>query len=99
LASFATYNDRVKGAVELFLRVLGRASQKKPDVIVLVMPLELLALLGDEQGEDPDSGAVMVLSYRESKYKRRGKFNFHDMLKARALGTGGPNPIIATFNS
>jgi hypothetical protein len=30
LASFATYNDRVKGAVELFLRVLGRASQKKP---------------------------------------------------------------------
>ena len=100
LASCTAYNDRVKGAVELFLRVLQGVSQKKPDIIVLVMPLELLALLGDDEGEDAEGGEAMVPSYRESKHKRRRKFNFHDMLKAKALGLGVPIQLLrpSTFD-
>ncbi|PWU21783.1 MAG: hypothetical protein C5B50_01100 [Verrucomicrobia bacterium] len=95
-----TYNDRVKAAVDLFLRILQGVSQKKPDVIVLVMPLELLALLGDEEGIDPESPEAPVLSFRESKTKRRGKFNFHDMLKAKALPLGVPIQLLrpSTFD-
>lgn len=100
LAAIASFNGRVEGAVDLFLRVLQGVSQKKPDVIVLVMPLELLSLLGEPEAADPDSPEASVLSFRESKNKRRGKFNFHDMLKAKALPLGVPIQLLrpSTFD-
>ncbi|HZM01938.1 MAG TPA: hypothetical protein VFC44_02850 [Candidatus Saccharimonadales bacterium] len=100
LATLGNFNDRVKAAVDLFLRVLQGVSQKKPDVIILVMPLELLSLLGETDAADHDSLEASVLSFRESKNKRRGKYNFHDMLKAKALPLGVPIQMLrpSTFD-
>jgi hypothetical protein len=97
--NFSNFNDRVKAAVEFFLRALQGVAQKKPDVIIFVMPLELLSLLGDSDSADPDSPEA-VLTFREAKGKRRGKYNFHDMLKAKALSLGVPIQMLrpSTFD-
>jgi hypothetical protein len=81
------FNDRVTAAVDKFLQHVSAAKGKKPDVILLVMPLELLSLLGEEVADGSDEVAVAPLSAR---VRRRGKFNFHDMLKAKALHLGVP---------
>jgi hypothetical protein len=100
LGEIKDFNDRVKAAVDLFLRILRGVAQKKPDVIILVMPLELLSLLGESDVADGDEAVAAVLSFRESKQKRRGKFNFHDMLKAKALSLGVPIQMLrpSTFD-
>lgn len=97
--SLSNFNDRVKAAVEFFLRALQGVAQKKPDVIIFVMPLELLSLIGDSDSVDPDSPEA-VLTFREAKGKRRGKYNFHDMLKAKALSLGVPIQMLrpSTFD-
>jgi hypothetical protein len=87
LSTLPQFNDRVSAAVDLFLEHLASTLKKKPDVIVLAMPLELLSLLGEDAAGEPGAEAAAPLS---SRARRRGKFNFHDMLKARALGLGVP---------
>ena len=47
------FNDRVSASVNLFMPALQNAAQKKPDVLICLMPLELLTLLGEE---DDDAG-------------------------------------------
>lgn len=70
---------QVRESVGLFLERLHHAAQKKPDVLVCVMPLELLTLLGEEEVEEAEDAPVA------SERTRQGRYNFHDMLKARAL--------------
>jgi len=99
LKSHKKFNDRVTAAVELFLQHVTAIAKKKPSVIVLVMPLELLALLGEEAvpGAIGDGSSVVPSSSRQ---RRRGKFNFHDMLKAKALNLGVPIQMVrpSTFD-
>lgn len=85
LKTVGKHNERVASAAEIFLRHVEAAARKKPDVIVVVMPLELLSLLGERSANDDQSEATSF-----SRSPSRGKFNFHHLLKAQALHLGVP---------
>ena len=98
LEKLQDFNSRVAASVKLFLCGLQNSAQKKPDVLVCLMPLELLSLLGEADEEvDDDSPA---LDFRAEKARLRAKFNFHDMLKAKALPLGIPIQLVrpSTFD-
>ncbi|HET9132629.1 MAG TPA: hypothetical protein VFO86_16870, partial [Terriglobia bacterium] len=86
LEKHASFNDRVTAAAEFYLQHLTSMTRKKPDAILVIMSLELLALLGEESAGDGDDGIALP----SARHRRRGKFNFHDMLKAQALHLGIP---------
>lgn len=86
LKKHALFNDRVTAAVEFYLQHLIAVTRKKPDVILVVMSLELLSLLGEETVGGGDDSIALP----STRQRNRGKFNFHDMLKARALHLGIP---------
>src|SRR6266853_3555269 len=76
LATLPKFNDRVTAAVDIFLERIANTVTKKPDVVVVVMPLELLALLGEESaiaGPDAEGHEPVPLPARA---RRRGRFNF-----------------------
>ena len=91
------HNDRVRAAVDLFLGALTNSAQKRPDVLVLALPIELLELTGDNDGEELEEDRVQlapVLSPKARRKASRGLFNFHDMLKAKAIPLGIPLQLL-----
>ncbi|MDD3179559.1 MAG: hypothetical protein PHQ04_04325 [Opitutaceae bacterium] len=91
-----SHNEKVRAAVELFLEGLKNSAQKRPHVLILALPVELLALIGDDAGEDVSSEVVgkAPLSFQARKKAVRGRYNFHDMLKAKALPLGIPLQLL-----
>lgn len=95
LKSVGEYNERVRQAVELFMQALTHASQKRPDVLILALPTELLGILGEEDAEDEDErSATETPSRRDRQKLSRGRWNFHDMIKARSLRGGIPVQLL-----
>ncbi len=93
LESIDDYNERVRRASELFMQSLAHASQKKPDVLILALPTELLAALGDED-EDEDEENAGPKRPRVRKKASRSRWNFHDLIKAKSLRGGIPVQLL-----
>lgn len=92
LKSNATYNARIAAAVDLFVERIGDLREKRVDVVVCAMPLELIALMAE--GGSKGSGEAPSNLDEEDDVKDNSKHDFHDLLKARSMLTGVPIQVI-----
>jgi hypothetical protein len=91
LKQYTTFNQLVSAAVELFLVELRYLAQDTlADVLICALPLPLLTLMNQlGSGEMPQVEEVEDEDERESI-----RFDFHDLLKARALALRKPTQIV-----
>ena len=79
-------NNRITAAVEMYMAQIDRLKGKGVQVIVCTLPLELLALFIESPVEMKDETeiAAKVEGEREDD-QEEGKWNFHDLLKAKSM--------------
>ncbi|AHF92701.1 hypothetical protein OPIT5_23245 [Opitutaceae bacterium TAV5] len=92
LKSNTSYNARIAAAVELFVERIGDLREKRVDVVVCAMPLELITLMAETGGKDSTETTVNLDD--EDDVKDTSKHDFHDLLKARSMLTGVPIQVI-----
>lgn len=75
------YEHRIRHAAEYFADCIDQLAEKSPDVILLSMPTELVALLAHaEETRVPDN--------------KRLKLEFHDLVKGLSMKAGKPIQLI-----
>lgn len=92
LKSISSYNARIAAAVELFVERIGDLREKRVDVVVCAMPLELITLMAEAGGKDASESTANLDD--EDDVKDTSKHDFHDLLKARSMLTGVPIQVI-----
>lgn len=93
LRNLSTHNAKVEAAVELFVERIGDLKEKGADVVVCAMPLELTSLMAESNSQQSvDQGAD--LEDEDPVDDGLGRFDFHDLLKARAMIVGLPIQVI-----
>jgi hypothetical protein len=92
LKVLGSHNAVIEAAVGLFVERIGDLREKDVDVVVCAMPLELIALIA-ESGSKAVGGGYANLD-EEDDTSSPSKYDFHDLLKARAMLTGLPIQVI-----
>lgn len=94
LKVLTSHNARIEAAVGLFVERIGDLKEKKVDVVVCAMPLELITLIAESSAKEGAGGDSSANLDEEDDTASPSKYDFHDLLKARAMLTGLPIQVI-----
>jgi len=92
LRFLGSHNALIEAAVGLFIQRIGDLREKDVDVIVCAMPLELIGLIAESGSKVASDGSANL--DEEDDTSAASTFDFHDLLKARAMLTGLPIQVI-----
>src|SRR5271165_3121682 len=95
---FDVHNDRVSKAADVYLDQIERLKERGAEVIICTLPIELLALLKGVVLTVPEPDALTEGDEADQAESEEDaperEWNFHDLLKARAMRHSTPLQLI-----